>query len=138
MASITQTGIKDAIKARFNTEIEVAHDVLVQYDNVTLDNPDDALWVRLSVLFGTSDKKSIGSLGANVSRHPGVVMVQIFAPIGKGDKDSFDLVDKVKAAFVPGTYSNVTYRTGSVVNLPREGSWFRTNFNIPFIGDELA
>lgn len=134
---MTLKSIKDAIKFKFETDISVGQSIPTQYDNQGSTPPENALWIRFSVLPGDSLQKSIGAPGLNVTRHIGIIIIEIFSPIGTGDKDAYDTIELIRIAFIPGTYNGILYRTGKASSQGRVGSWSKINFTIPYQSDEL-
>jgi hypothetical protein len=65
----------------------------VQWENVPFDEPESRTWVRLSIRYGDSFRRT---LGANpFRRHLGVVFVQVFVPAKGGSKAARVIADQV-------------------------------------------
>jgi len=135
---MTPKTIKDAIKTRVNTELEVAQSYTIQYDNVDKATPDNAAWIRVTILPGQSSDRSVGSPGSNVIRHMGIVVFQIFTPINTGDKDAYDIQEIIRTSFKPATYGGVKYKAATVTRVGEEDSWSQINVDIPYQADELV
>lgn len=108
----------------------------IAYDNLQF-NPDevnDDSWVRLNVIDGTAEQVGLGA-EANLYRHPGVVIVQVFVKEGQGIRVAKQLADQVAAIFRGTTSGGVLYRTPSVERIGPNGGWFQVNVNIPFQWD---
>jgi hypothetical protein len=75
-------------------------------------------------------------------RHPGLVVVQLFAPTNKGDAVALGLADELLAVFrhqrVAFSGGSMLFRTpyASVVGTTDDG-WFQVNVTAPFIRDAV-
>jgi len=127
-----------ANKKKLNTDNTVEQSIQTQYENVNFTPPENILWIRFTVLPGDSGQKTTGAPGVNTTRHVGVAIAEVFSPLGKGDKDVYDTIAFIKAAFDPGTYAGVLYRTGKYFNQGRVGAHYKINFTIPYQADELV
>ena len=136
---VEQDALQNAANSRFKTMVEDPESVPTQYDNFPFERPADKLWVRWSILPGTSDQVSTGGgAGSDRFRTPGVCRATIFAPVESGTKKSHDLAKLIVAAFRAVTASGVTYRTPSVTNIGRNGKWWVTDVEVPFYTDTIA
>ncbi len=138
--------IASLINTRFKTLIEDVEILPTQYDNVNF-NPPDALWARVNVLEGESIQVDIvGGVDKHRERTPGVLIVQLFQPMNKGEGDIRTMADKIKAAFravrVIGTagVSDLLFRTPTVKRMGtdvKKEQW-QLNVSCPFQYDEIA
>ena len=53
--------LANAIRSRFKTLVVGATSLVVAYDNVQCQEPEDAVWVRFSVLTGDTLQASLGA-----------------------------------------------------------------------------
>lgn len=125
----------NAIRKRFQDEIQDGIPIVVLYDNDPTEKPENAEWIRLTILPGESLQVSIGD--NKRFRHPGVAMAQVFTLIEKGDQRALELADLIQVAFRSRTEDGVTYRTPSVIVVGRSGGWHQVNVNIPFFQDDF-
>ena len=135
---MTKTAIANAIRSRFKTQVADVLSLPTQYDNHKLDNPDNAKWCRLTVKFGETIQKSVGSPTGNRDRTPGVVIAQLFCPAGSGDGELLTVADAVIAAFKRVTGTGVTFRTPSADVRGRNGAEWQINVNCPFYADDIG
>lgn len=86
-----------AIRSRFSSEW--GSTTPIQWPNTSFEVPDGAAWVRLVIADTDADQVSMGDPGNNLHRHPGLVTVMIFTPVGEGDGESVALSDSAAAVF---------------------------------------
>ena len=127
--------LANAIRSRFKTLVVGATSLVVAYDKVQCQEPEDAVWVRFSVLTGDTLQASLGA--SKRFRTVGVAVAQIFQPINQGDKDALVLADTIKSAFRATSISGVTFRTPSLRRVGRDAKWYQLNLNCPFYADEI-
>lgn len=126
--------LHNAIRSRFETQVETPQSITAVYDNGPDEHPDDALWVRWTVLPGASNQIE---LGANPSyRTVGVAVAQIFQPIKQGDKAALELADVIVTTFRAVTDTGVKFLVPSVRVVGRDGAWWQVNVTCPFQCDE--
>ena len=135
---MTKTAIANAIRSRFKTQVADVLSLGTQYDNQKYDNPDNAKWCRLTVKFGETIQKSVGSPAGNRDRTSGVVMAQLFCPAGKGDSDLLAIADAVVTAFKRVTDTGITFATPSSDVRGRVGNEWQINVNCPFYADDIG
>lgn len=129
-----------AIQSRFDTLIQTPESLIVEYDNkkavgsdgVVVDQPDDAVWCRVTIDEGEAKHISLGRTGAKSSRTPGVFFVQIFSPINKGEIAARTLVDLIKTNFRLVNASGITWKEPSSRKIGRSGAWWQVNVDCPF------
>lgn len=129
--------LHNTIRSRFKTQVATPQSVSAQYDNAPFAKPENATWVRWSVLTGESRQRSFGA-STNRYRTAGVAVAQIFSPILKGDKSILALADVVKAAFLSVTDSGVVFQTPSIAHLGVVGDEWQTNVTCPFYADDVV
>lgn len=133
---MTFEAMANTIRSRFKTLVGDVEKIPVHYDNEQKDKPENKLWARLNILPGQSIQVEIGK--SERFRTPGVMIVQLFLPIGKGMRDLHKMADKIKTAFRAVTVTGVVFRTPSEENVGRTGSWWQMNVSIPFYADDTT
>jgi len=134
---MTKKEIANAVRTRFKTQVADVLSLGTQYDNQKYDNPDNAKWCRLTVKFGETIQKSVGSPTGNRDRTSGVMIAQLFCPAG-GDGELLDVAGAVETAFKRVTYNGVTFRTPSTYPQGRVGAEWQINVNCPFYADDIG
>lgn len=131
---MTFEAMSNTIRSRFHTLIAVAETVDVHYDNEIKNKPADKIWIRLNILPGQTTQVQIGATYRTV----GIVIAQIFLPLGRGTKNLHSMADKVKTAFRAVTVSGVVFRAPSETNVGRTENWWQLNVTIPFYADDTT
>lgn len=127
----------NALRGRFGTQWGAT--TPIAWANADFKPTDDAAYVRFSIINSDANQQCFGD-ATNVYRFPGLVIVQIFAPISKGDKEALQLADQ--AANVFRNWSDVS--TGirflvppTVKTIGTERNWHQVNVLTPFTRDTL-
>ena len=128
------TALDNAIRTRCSTEVTTGLALPTQWPNSDFNRPVDALWCRVAILNGDTFQKELGPSGGQ--RTPGVLAVQVFAPIGRGDGDQLEKADAIAALFKRATHSGVVYRTPRIAKVGRSGQNWQVNVICPFYYDE--
>lgn len=129
---------ESTIRSRFATLWASARPtVRIFHDNAGNDvqPPQNAAWVRLTILPGTSQQVEMGRLRR--WRRVGVVTVQIFVPAASGTGLATELSDSVIQIFEGITVSGVIFRATSLNRVGLDGAWLQYNATTPFQADEL-
>ena len=130
--------IANAIRGRFETQIEDVEGIDVQYDNQPpITKPDDALWVRLAVNIRDTGQKSIGDQTQKRYRCQGEMVASIYIPLTQGDQPALALADKIADAFRTVTDTDVTFKTPTMSTEGREGNEWRVDVSCPFYSDGI-
>jgi len=132
---MTFEAMANIIRSRFKNQVVGATGLLVAYDNAPFDEPDNAVWVRFTVLTGDSDQASFGA--QKRFRTIGIAVAQIFQPIMQGDKASLALADRIVTAFRSVTDSGVVFKTPSLRRVGRTEKFNQINVSCPFYADDV-
>ena len=126
------------VSSRFKTQVADVLSLTTQYDNQNLDNPDNENWCRMTIIPGETQQVSIGSPSTNRERTVGVMIAQLFAPLGKGDGEILDIADTIRAAFKRVTDSGVTFKTPYLVRVGQKQDGWQINVVCPFYADTIG
>ena len=133
---MTYEAAHNAIRTRMNSQFSAP--AQVAYPNAQFTPPvdDDTTWVRLAILDGQSRQASMGA-ASNMHRHPGIVVVSIFAPLNRGDKSALETVDEVSAIFRNWRDASTRLRFFSpeVEHIGTEDKWYQINVSFMFERD---
>lgn len=113
----------------------------IAWPNREFTPPEDAPWLRVNILPGTSFRLTIGG-DTNITRHPGILSVQIFDRYGKGDFTIRSLADDLSALFRDfvtdgGADEQIRFQSPSLYDAGVDGGWYQMNCNIPYLRDSL-
>ncbi|HEY7822452.1 MAG TPA: phage tail terminator-like protein [Acidimicrobiia bacterium] len=128
-----------AIRQRFETVW--ASRTPAQMPNVKFDAPDDAAWVRLTIVQAAANWASYGDPGNNVERNTGQVTVQIFVPSGTGEGLALEYADVVKGMFRDWRDASSGLRflvPPYARQIGVDGKWYQINVVAPFQFDDFT
>jgi hypothetical protein len=132
------SAMANTIRSRFKTQIADVYSLITQYDNQSLDLPDNEMCCRHAIDIHDSNQVSIGSPSSQRYRSEGMMMVQLFAPIGKGDGDLLELADAIDTAFSCITDSGVTFKKAKPSKGRRSDNRWMVNVYCPFYADDIG
>lgn len=149
MTTFTQAA--NALRKRFVDEFHTAQpEIPISFDNVERLLKSDGTftdavgfddkpvpWVRFSVRPGQAFQASVGV--KRLWRHPGTVIVQIFAIQGSGEARALEIADDVGDALRGVTVDGVRLSAPSPPQyVGPDGSWWQTNVTTEFEFDLIA
>lgn len=131
--------IQQRLTAQLPT-IGIAAD-LVAWPNETFPGnanlPDPAsLWISLSILNGEAFQNTILAQ-TNNHRHPGVIIIQVHAPLNAGNGAALAKASLIATAFRNWCGTTVRCRAVSVKEIGEKEGFYLVNVSIPFHRDEL-
>lgn len=110
----------------------------VAWENVPLEAKGTKVgFVQFSVLNGEPAKMTFGAPGANVTRHPGVINVNIFLPVDQGKMPGLRLGDKIASILRRVSIKGIIVREPAVRSLGDDGIYFQVNVSAGFQRDSL-
>lgn len=97
---------------------------------------EQASWIRPAVRVGDARRAELGPVA--IRRTTGVVIVQIFVPIGAGDAIAASLAASVAAVFRDLEQDGMQFLEPQPrpVGPEPDGAWYQVNVEIPFRRDE--
>lgn len=128
------------ISTRFRDLVEIPSGVPTQHDNEKLIHPEDSLWMRCAVIFTGGDLASLGTPGTRTLRDYGLLSVEIFTPIERGDADALELSQTILAAFRGVKADGISYRPSASIVQPGmrtpDEKWWKINIVCPWYLDK--
>ena len=142
-ASVPPDGVLDPIVAgtiardRMRDLVATPLALTVEYGGVPeADHDADETWTRFSVHSG---RRFVVEPGTQKRyRTPGLIRAAIFAPPGRGDRDSVAIADAIADAFRAVSDRGVTFETPVAHEGRRDGAWWRVDVTCAFSWDELV
>lgn len=140
----TIAALSNVIRKRFEEQIVDGYDttLYVLHDNAPEDSarkpPHDKVWCRVSVILGDNKRPEVGGGANKTYRRIGMMVVQIFGPIGRGTKMLDDLADEIESKFRSVVDTAVWFSTPSTLPGRRDGPWWNINVNCPFRADTTS
>jgi len=107
----------------------------VAFQNVPFTPPNNSPWVNCSVTFGDSAYATILGPSTGYNRYSGVVILDIFSPIGIGSGDNYDIGGRLKQVFDRQAFGNIVFDAASgpaQVQPATPESFFQTRLSISF------
>jgi len=104
----------------------------IAWENVAFDTPNSSPWVRLNILNGSSNYRTITGL----KRHLGVIIVQIFTRKDTGSNQGREYADTIGAIFEGKKFSDVVCDVASINTIGADSIWHQINVSIPYWRDE--
>jgi len=103
--------------------------------------PPNGPWVKVIILGGDSFRISIGG-DTNVTRHTGILMLQIFDKVGNGDLTVRTMADSLSALFrdrvtAGGTNEFIRFRSPYTPHDGVDGAWFQMSCAVPYARDAM-
>lgn len=128
----------NAIRTRFYTSVSsIDPETQVAWPNANFETGNSiTTWVRFNILDGQSYQASMGA-ASNMHRHPGLVVVNIFSPLLRGDQTALRLADEIAGIFRNYQDSSLRLRFFSpeLERIGPEDKWYQVNVSIPFERD---
>lgn len=128
-----------AIRAAFRTKLLTISGLPpVAWQNRTFTPPNQAIWLKESLLPATSALTSFGGLGVDgLLQETGIYQITVYAPVGTETKVADDWASLLAATFKPGvtvSHSGQDVRCESAVIAPpvQETSWFGVPVSIRY------
>ena len=98
-------------------------------------------YVRATLRQGDAFQVEIGSPMV-IHRYPGLLILQVFSPVGEADKPVKLLADALAALFRRAkrsfTDGSITFRTPAVRDVGESGAFYQVNVTVPFVRDHMS
>lgn len=133
--SSTFNDVRAAIEGRLATEMANSPAVQVAFTNVPFTPPDAGNWIRAQLQFNDNQYFTLRGPTAGFNRQSGILVVDIFTPIGVGAGANYTIAERVKDLFDRVTVSNVTFDAASgpfVVQPAAPEAYFQTQLSMTF------
>lgn len=93
-------------------------------------------WARLVLRHATGNQRGFGATNVRKYTQTGVLVVQVFAPIGDGSTKAYELAQLVLAAYRQARGGSVWYRDTYIKEIGCEGAFEQINVLINFTYDD--
>jgi hypothetical protein len=107
--SSTYNDVRSAIEGRIATQMAIAPAYPVSYQNVPFTPPNNTPWLQVFVRFGDNNYATLTSF----NRQNGVLVVNVFTPIGVGAAANYTIAERVKDLFDRQTVSGIIFDAAS-------------------------
>lgn len=124
----------NAIRTRFAAQWTTTP---IAYPNVEFTPPaGDTGWVRLTIEDADAFQVSMGA-PTNFYRHPGLIIVSVFVPLNRGDKQALEYADSIAAIFRSWQTTGIRACAPTVKRIGPDDKWYHVNVVVPFERDTL-
>lgn len=134
MSSVT---INTELRTRYNSW---ANKPTTEFPNEDFTPPNPpAFWARFTIIGGEEQRMEIGSQTPNrFYRKPGVLIVQLFYPLAKGNNAILTKADELAALFRNWCGNTVACGASSINEIGNDGNgYYQCNVSVPFHQDSL-
>lgn len=98
--------------------------------------PGEAAYIEPRITRGQAFNASVAA-ASKLVRHPGLLVVQVRAPLNQGDRPALELADALAEVFRNVTFSGITFRAPTVRDFGRDGKWHRCEMAVAFHRDSI-
>lgn len=127
---MTLTEIRNAIITRMTAQTAIASGDVRYPNDKTYDPTGKAIWARLTNIPGLAGANEIGN--GPVVHRTGVLIIQIFVPVGSGSLLITRTADKLRELFEFKTDGRLEYFAVSAVDAGETDGWQQYNLQIPY------
>lgn len=130
--------VNTELRTRYNSWITKPYTAFPN-ELFTPPNPP-ALWARVTIIGGEEQRMDIGTGPSNRTyRKPGVLIIQLFAPLNKGNNAVLLKADEVSDLFRNWCGATITCGASSTDDVGDDGNgYYQVNVTVPFHTDYLA
>jgi len=125
---------RQAIESRFQALFTGLPIGQVVFANVAYTPVQGTPYVRLTIKSGDSERLTIG---AREHRNVGLIIAQVFTPIGTGSNGGLVFADEIAAIYRDQEFDGVLCRSPYITEVGPTTDWFQINVSIPFKRDEV-
>ncbi|ATM21087.1 phage tail terminator-like protein [Raoultella ornithinolytica] len=127
---MTLTEIRNAVISRMTAQTAIASDA-VDYPNGPVFDPSGRnIWARFTNISGQAGANEIGA--GPVVQRTGVLIIQLFVPVGAGTLLTTQTADKLTDLFEFQDDGRLSYFAVSAVPAGEADGWSQLNLQIPY------
>jgi len=133
--SSTYNDVRQAIEARIAIEMAASPSYQVSYENVPFTPPNNSTWIKVQIRFGENAYATLLGPTTGSNRQAGIIVIDIFSPIGVGTGDNFTLAERLKDLFDRKIVSQIIFDAANgpaIVPTAAPESYFQTELTITF------
>ena len=131
----TYNDIRAIIEGKVAEEMANPAPYPVAFQNVPFTPPNNSPWVECLITFGDNAYATLVGPSPGFNQHNGLVLLNIFSPVGVGSGENYDIGERLKDGFDRQTFSGIIFdaASGPAQVLPGEpASYFQTRLSITF------
>lgn len=124
------------VRTRFRDEVAADLGLLVHYDNWPQQVPAaTARWVFLRVT-PVAARTVEGGAGRRIIDN-GLMTAHIYAPVGRGNRDAWELASAIDSAMARKNAGGVLMRDSRFEDIGVQAPWYRIKVEIPFESERI-
>lgn len=127
---------RQAIYDRFKSEWGTRTIYTFAGEKFTEPGPD-VDWVRLSVRHRGGGQETLGPKTGRKYRRFGGIFVQVFTPVGKGEKAGSSHAHAARVIFEGESFGGVDTDNGEIKEIGDNGKHYQTNLEVHFAYEEI-
>lgn len=131
----TYNDVRAAIEGRIAAEMVKEPAYQVSYQNVPFTPPNNAPWLQVSLNLGDNAYATLVGPNPGYNRQNGVVVVNVFTPIGVGAAANYTIAERIKDLFDRQTVSGIIFDAASgpaPITPASPEPYFQTQLTITF------
>lgn len=131
----TLNDIRAAIEGRIATEMALSPAYPVSYQNAPYVPPNNSTWLQVQFRFGDGAYSTLLGPAAGFNRQNGVVVINIYTPLGAGAGANFTIAERIKNLFSRVKLTSIVFDppSGPAQVLPAEPeAFFQTQITTAF------
>lgn len=127
---MTLTEIRNVVIKRMTAQAAIAKKDVTYPNGPTFDPKGKSIWARLTNIPGVAGANEIGA--GPVVHRTGIVMVQLFVPVGSRSLLITETADKIRELFEFQDDGKLSYFAVSAYETGESDGWYQWNINIPY------
>lgn len=127
---MTLTEIRNAVITRMTAQTAIAKNDVTYPNGPTFDPTGKAIWARLTNIPGQAGANEIGA--GPVVHRTGIVIIQLFVPVGSGSLLITQTADKIREIFEFQNDGKLSYFAVSAAPAGELDGWSQLNLQIPY------
>lgn len=106
----------------------------VKLPNAPFTTPNNTKWIRATNLFN----ETVNVTPDRYKRTFGIFVIDLFFPIGSGDKDQLTDSEEIKAVFENKEFGNTRTQEVSTILVGEDNSWYNLQLNVNYLYEGVA
>tara|TARA_A100001515_G_scaffold129441_1_gene116165 strand:- start:278 stop:703 length:426 start_codon:yes stop_codon:yes gene_type:complete len=135
MAAADLNSIRSTIEGRLATELAQSPVLPVVFHNMAYEPTPSSSWVQCLTAFGANEYLSLGGTSASNNRITGLVLFNIFTPLGEGPGGNITIGKRIRDLYtrviVSGVYFDAPIGPEALASPAPEG-YFQTQVRVTF------
>lgn len=127
----TRSSIHTKIRGHIENLFAIPEGRTVVYNNEEYKPEPMSIWLRVTIKDSEHEPATLGKEPNRIMRNSGLIMIQIFSPVGVGAFVPDSIFDSINALFSNKTMDSIRYGSCRVTDRV-DADFYQVNINIPF------